>query len=120
MLPPAGPSRPRPAGTLSPQGGQAQRVSLAVAVALRPAVLLLDEPTSALDPESSAKVESVLAGCGAALLWVTHDAAQPGRVGGRQLELPGGEVSPVEAAGSGGGGGEKGAGGGRLEVAVEP
>jgi putative ABC transport system ATP-binding protein len=81
-------------------------------------VLLLDEPTSALDADSARAVEGVLAGCGAALLWVTHDAAQPGRVGGRQLELPGGAVSDVPRAGGGGGG--KGEASGRVEVAVEP
>jgi len=30
-------------------------------------------------------VEGVLRGCGAALLWVSHDPAQPARVGGRGL-----------------------------------
>ncbi|KAG2426268.1 hypothetical protein HXX76_013025 [Chlamydomonas incerta] len=69
-------------------GGQAQRVALAISVALGPAVLLLDEPTSACDLESAMRVERVLATCGAALVWATHDPAQTERVGGRLLELP--------------------------------
>ncbi|KAL4857919.1 ATP-binding cassette sub-family G member 2 [Chlorella vulgaris] len=69
-------------------GGQAQRLQLAIAIALRPLVLLLDEPTSALDTESTRRVEAVLKGCGAALIWVSHDPGQPGRVGGRVLTLP--------------------------------
>ncbi|KIY92801.1 sn-glycerol-3-phosphate import ATP-binding protein ugpC 2 [Monoraphidium neglectum] len=77
-------------------GGQAQRVALAVAVALQPSVLLVDEPTSACDLDSARRVEAVLKGCGAAVIWVTHDPGQPPRVGGRQLELPSGEVSEVE------------------------
>lgn len=76
-------------------GGQAQRVQLAIAVALRPAFLLLDEPTSSLDVESARRVERVLKGCGAGLVWVSHDPGQPGRVGGKVLDLPGGIESAV-------------------------
>ncbi len=40
-------------------------------------------------------MERVLRECGAALVWVTHDAAQPSRVGGRVLDLPLGHISPL-------------------------
>jgi len=76
-------------------GGQAQRAQLAVMVALRPRVLLLDEPTSACDNDSAMKVEAVLKACGAALIWVSHDANQPSRVGGRILTLVDGIVSDI-------------------------
>mmetsp|Transcript_9209 Transcript_9209/g.16187 ORF Transcript_9209/g.16187 Transcript_9209/m.16187 type:complete len:249 (+) Transcript_9209:146-892(+) len=69
-------------------GGQAQRVMLALALALRPSVLLLDEPTSACDPVSTRRVEAAIARSGISCVWVSHDAEQPGRVGGRLLELP--------------------------------
>lgn len=70
------------------QGGQAQRVVLAICLALKPSILLLDEPTASLDTQSALQVERVLRACGAALVWVTHDDAQPSRVGGRVLQLP--------------------------------
>ena len=70
------------------QGGQAQRVTLAICLALKPEVLLLDEPTSALDSESAQRAEQVLKDSGAALIWVTHDDSQPARVGGRVVVLP--------------------------------
>ena len=70
------------------QGGEAQRVLLAVTLALKPLFVLLDEVTSALDVESAVRTEKVLKESGAALIWVTHDDSQPARVGGRILQLP--------------------------------
>eukprot|EP00878_Enallax_costatus_P000739 GHUV01000854.1.p1 GENE.GHUV01000854.1~~GHUV01000854.1.p1 ORF type:complete len:259 (+),score=82.44 GHUV01000854.1:175-951(+) len=76
-------------------GGQAQRMHLAIALALKPQVLLLDEPTSACDYQAALRVEAVLKNSSAAILWVTHDPAQPERVGGKTLELPSGTMSAV-------------------------
>ena len=65
----------RSAQTLS--GGEAQRVSLARALAVNPRLLLLDEPFVALDAptrgELIADLREVLADTGTAALLVTHD-----------------------------------------------
>jgi polar amino acid transport system ATP-binding protein len=57
-------------------GGQAQRVSIARALAMDPDVMLFDEPTSALDPELTREVLEVirmLARQGMTMLIVTHE-----------------------------------------------
>lgn len=57
-------------------GGQAQRVSIARALAMDPDVILFDEPTSALDPELTREVLEVmkkLALQGMTMLVVTHE-----------------------------------------------
>ena len=39
--------------------------------------------------------QAVFSECGAAVVWVSHDPGQPGRVGGRVLDLPSGRESAV-------------------------
>jgi ABC-type proline/glycine betaine transport system ATPase subunit len=76
--------------------GEQQRVMLARALALEPAVLLLDEPTAALDERSRDAVERTLidlqARLSAAMVLVTHDRAQARRLGDRVLALDGGRI----------------------------
>jgi putative ABC transport system ATP-binding protein len=76
--------------------GEQQRVMLARALALKPAVLLLDEPTAALDEQTRDAVERTLldlhARVSATLIVVTHDQAQARRLGERVLVLDGGRI----------------------------
>jgi putative ABC transport system ATP-binding protein len=85
----------RPAQQLSV--GEQQRVMLARALALRPAVLLLDEPTAALDDRARDAVERTLRDLrgrlSAALIIVTHDQAQARRLGDRLLHLENGRIA---------------------------
>lgn len=73
-------------------GGEAQVAALVRALLIDPTVLLLDEPTAALDPDRTQRVEALLRAWlnGAprrACIWVSHDAAQVGRVSQRALAL---------------------------------
>jgi putative ABC transport system ATP-binding protein len=80
-------------------GGEIQLTALLRALQLDPAVLLLDEPTAALDGATAAVVEQMLIEwvddepAGRALLWVTHDVQQAGRVGRRTLHIQQGRLS---------------------------
>jgi putative ABC transport system ATP-binding protein len=76
-------------------GGEAQRVSLARALA-NALVLLLDEPTSALDDEAKSQVEGligdIIRDAGLTCVVVTHDFAQAGRMASRVMTLQGGRA----------------------------
>ena len=65
-------------------GGQAQRVSIARALANKPEVLLLDEPTSALDPAATRTIESTLKRLrdelGMTIVLVSHSMEQVERI----------------------------------------
>ncbi len=75
-------------------GGEAQRISIARALANEPEVLLLDEPTSALDPEAKDGIERLLTALvrerHATCVWVTHDLAQAARVADLVLRIEAG------------------------------
>lgn len=77
-------------------GGEAQRVSLARALALQPEVLFLDEPFSALDfPTKSsliAEFSVILKENGITTFFVTHDYSEISSFGGSVLVLNGGRV----------------------------
>jgi tungstate transport system ATP-binding protein len=76
--------------------GEAQRVSLARALLIRPDVLLLDEPTANLDPYNVGLIETIVceenARQGMTVVWVTHNIFQAHRLAHRTALLLGGEL----------------------------
>ncbi|GAB0116629.1 phosphonate ABC transporter ATP-binding protein [Acidisoma sp. 7E03] len=82
------------AGTLS--GGQAQRVSVARALAQRPLAILADEPVASLDPEASEELMTLLRRVahedGLGVLCVLHQPDLARRYADRILGLKAGRV----------------------------
>jgi peptide/nickel transport system ATP-binding protein len=80
-------------------GGQRQRVGIAMAIALRPKLLIADEPTTALDVTTQAQILALLRRLvdadGMALMLITHDLAVVADLADRLAIMNRGEV--VEA-----------------------
>jgi putative ABC transport system ATP-binding protein len=80
-------------------GGEGQLVALVRALQLNPAVLLLDEPTASVDAGTAESIEQLVslwhkqADSGRAVLWVTHDREQSGRIANRVLEMRAGRLT---------------------------
>jgi oligopeptide/dipeptide ABC transporter ATP-binding protein len=77
-------------------GGMRQRVVIAMALALRPKVLIADEPTTALDVTIQQQIISLVARLREQLsmgvIWVTHDLGVVARVAQRVLVMYAGHV----------------------------
>lgn len=76
-------------------GGEARRVALARALALKPEILLLDEPLAHVDRDSAEVIERLIASLparGTTVVMSTHDPHQNERLGGEVIRLFGGRL----------------------------
>lgn len=76
-------------------GGQLQRIAIARAMVMRPALLLADEPTGNLDSKAGQDIIELLENLnrqGVTLMLITHDPAIGGRAG-RRLRLVDGRLT---------------------------
>ena len=85
-------------------GGMAQRVSIAVAIAGRPDLLVADEPTTALDVTLQSEILALLrdlqASTGLAILLITHDWGVVADIGDRAVVMYAGQVVEQAAVGT--------------------
>ncbi len=81
-------------------GGQRQRIVIAMAVILKPALLICDEPTTALDVTTQKEILRLIADLqreqGSAVLFITHDMGVVAEIADQVLVMNQGEV--VESA----------------------
>jgi tungstate transport system ATP-binding protein len=76
-------------------GGEQQRLALARAWALEPAVLFLDEPTASLDPTATREIEAIIAEIaagGTKIVMTTHNLGQAQRLANEIVFLHRGRV----------------------------
>jgi len=80
-------------------GGETQRLALARALALSPAVLLCDEPTASVDVENQAIIAGLLQTInstrGTTVIFTTHDRLQAAALAQQTLVLENGQLAPT-------------------------
>ncbi len=79
-------------------GGEAQRVAMARALAIRPEVLLLDEPLANVDRDTALLLERLIASLperGTSVIMTTHDIGQPERLACERIHLVAGRPAPA-------------------------
>ncbi len=84
-------------------GGQRQRVVIAMAIAMRPRLLIADEPTTALDVTTQAQILDLLTGLvrddGMGMLLITHDLAVVAQHADRIAVMKDGAIVEMGATG---------------------
>ena len=77
-------------------GGQRQRVAIAIAIAMKPKLLIADEPTTALDVTTQAEIlalfRQLVCDDGIGLILVTHDLAVVAEIADRAVVMKDGEI----------------------------
>lgn len=82
-------------------GGEQQKLAIARALIVDPAVVFLDEPTASLDGQATREIEAILQEArarGTALILSTHNLGQARRMADRIVFLLGGRVHESAAA----------------------
>ncbi len=82
-------------------GGQRQRIMIAMALVMRPQLLIADEPTTALDVTTQAQILTLIRELreqqGAAVLFITHDMGVVSEIADEVTVLKLGEVMETQA-----------------------
>src|SRR5690606_3425561 len=85
-------------------GGQKQRIVIAMALAMKPKIIIADEPTTALDVTVQAEILDLLRRCrddwGASILLITHNMGVVADLADRVAVMRHGEIVEVAPVGA--------------------
>jgi ABC-type glutathione transport system ATPase component len=83
-------------------GGMRQRVMIAAAMVMRPALLIADEPTTALDVTVQAQIldlmRALVRETGTSLIFITHDMGVVAEIADRVVVMRGGRIVETDSA----------------------